>query len=113
MDRSVTATTEVSSVATLLAGVGSAPTPGIDTLAVFDSVPAKVGSMLPSTMNVAVAPLCRSTVVAMFPVPLVVSHVAKPDAVHVHETEESCAGITSLTGASETVDGPLFGTTIE
>src|SRR3954447_25380234 len=101
MDRSVTATTEVSSVATLLAGVGSAPTPGIDTLAVFDNVPAKVGSMMASTMNAAVAPLGRSTVVATSPVSEVVSHVAKPDAVHVHDTEESCAGITSLTGTSE------------
>src|SRR4029078_10602485 len=113
IDRSVTATTVVSSVATLFSGVGSTPTPGIDTSAEVDRVPVKVGSIVASTTKVALAPPWRSTVVLIEPVPDDVWHVAEPDAEQVHDTDDSSDGIASWTGASVIVEGPLLVTTIE
>ena len=55
IDRSASATTVVLSVAELLAGVGSTPTPGIATVAVFDSNPMNPGAIVASTTKVAVA----------------------------------------------------------
>ena len=113
IDRSAWANTVVVSVAVLLAGVGSTPTPGMVTVAVFDSTPANAGSIVASTMNVAVPPATRSIVAEMLPVPVGLSHVDDADAAHVHDTPESGAGTTSSTGALAIVDGPLLVTTIE
>src|SRR6476646_9410960 len=103
----------MSSVATLLAGVGSTPDPGMATPAAFDNVPVNVGAIVASTTNVAVAPLWRSTTEAMLTVPDAVSHVAEADAVHVHVIDVSSAGITSVTGASAIVEGPRLVTMME
>ena len=56
IDTSAWATIVVRSVAVLLAGVGSTPTPGMVTDAVLASTPVKVAAMVASTTNVAVEP---------------------------------------------------------
>ncbi len=98
-------------MAVLLPGVGSVQPAGTATAAVFDNEPAAAGDTVPVTVKVACRPDRRSTVVATSPEPEAAPQAPSPGAtVHVHDTPVSAAGITSLTGAPTTSEGPLFAT---
>ena len=64
------------SVAVLLPGVGSVVPAGGVTLAVLLRLPVAEAEMFAVTVNVAVAPFARLTVVLMSPVPLVTPQLA-------------------------------------
>jgi len=101
----------VVSVAELLPGVGSVAPPGRATLAVLESVPVDVGTTVTLTVNVAVPPDRTLMLAEMLPDPDA-GHDDPADAVHVHVTPVSDAGIVSVTVAPVIADGPAFDTTI-
>jgi hypothetical protein len=101
----------VVSVAELLPGVGSVAPPGRATLAVLESVPVDVGTTVALTVNVAVPPDRTLMLAEMLPDPDA-GHDDPADAVHVHVTPVSDAGIVSVTVAPVIADGPAFDTTI-
>ena len=82
------------------------------TVAVFDRVPVNPVAIVAVTVNVALPPAARSTVVPMSPRPFTASHAEPAGAVHDHTAPTSAAGRVSTTGASSIRDGPLFVTTI-
>ena len=99
------------SVDELLPGVGSVLPPGSAMLAVLASDPVALAEIVPVTVNVAVPPLNRVTDALMEPAPDA-GHDEPADAVHVHVTPLSAAGIVSVTVAAVIVDGPALEATI-
>ncbi len=103
--------TVVVSVATLSALLGS-PTPGgAATAAVLVTVPSWFKAIVASMVNNADSPAARSTVVTMSPAPLAAAHAELGSAAQVHATPDRPAGITSVTAAPATADGPWLVTT--
>ena len=113
IDRSAVGVNGFMSLAELSDTSVSVTPDGTDTPAVFVSVPVAEGSIVPLTVNVAVPPTGRSTVVAMSPEPAASLHVAPPASRQVQVTAERSAGIVSSTAAPATFDGPSLPTTIE
>jgi hypothetical protein len=99
------------SLAVLFAGVGSVDPPGSATVAVFVNDPVALAAIVPLTVNVAV-PLGNSVTKALIEPEPEAGHVDPADAVQVHVTLESDAGIVSATVAPTMVDGPEFDATI-
>ena len=100
------------SVAALLPGFGSLTPAGTATVAVFASVPVAAAARVATSVYVAVPPGRSETVEAMFPIPLAAPQPEPAEAAHVHVTDVSAPGTTSLTGAFTTPLGPAFATTI-
>src|SRR4051812_19152730 len=82
------------------------------TVAVLASVPDAEGLTFAITVNVAVPPGSSVTVVLMSPVPEGAATLDPLDAVAVHVSVSTAAGIASLTTADAAVESPLFETTI-
>ena len=111
--RSTCCTIVVVSVAWLFAGVGSIEPAGIDTVAVFDNVPAVADAVtVPVTVKVAVPDDVSVTRSATLPEPLPLAQLEPAEAVHVQIAPTRAAGSGSLTEALVMVDGPAFVTTI-
>src|SRR5229473_3294657 len=98
------------SVAVLLPGVGSVVPAGAVTLAVLLRLPVAEAEMLAVTVNVAVPPFARLTVVLMLPVPLVAPQLAA--GAHVQLALLMPAGSASVTVAPVTALGPALLTTM-
>src|SRR5258708_6491446 len=98
------------SVAVLLPGVGSVVPAGAVTLAVLVRLPVAEAEMLAVTVNVAVPPFARLTVVLMSPVPLVRPQLAA--GAHVQVALLMPAGSVSVTVAPVTPSGPALLTTM-
>src|SRR5260370_1190951 len=94
------------SVAVLLPGVGSVVPAGAATLAVLLRLPVAEAEMFAVTVNVAVPPFARLTVVLMSPVPLVTPQLAA--GAHVQLALLMPAGSVSVTVAPVTALGPPF-----
>src|SRR5258708_7664052 len=94
------------SVAVLLPGVGSVVPAGAVTLAVLLRLPVAEAEMLAVTVNVAIPPFARLTVVLMSPVPLVTPQLAA--GAHVQVALLMPAGSVSVTVAPVTASGPPF-----
>ena len=92
IDRSAVGFNVSVSVAELLAGVGSVTPTGGVMVAVLTRLPVAPATTVPVTVNVAVAPTGRSTVVLMLPLPLPAAHDAPPAGTHVQVTPVSDAG---------------------
>ena len=113
IDRSADGFNVSVSVAELFAGVGSVTPPGAAMDAEFTRLPVAPATTVAEIVNVAVAPTGRSTVVLMFPPPLLATHEPPPDGTHVHVAPLRVAGIVSVTAAATTADGPaLLATTV-
>ena len=110
--RSVWGVTVVTSVAELLAGVGSVTDPGSAMLAVLVIVPVADATTVPEMVKVAVPPGASVTEAARFPLPEA-GHVEPAVAEHVQVEPLNEAGMVSLTVAAVTVEGPgLVATTV-
>ncbi len=109
MLRSAVGVMLVTSVALLLAGVGSVTPTGAAMVAVLLRAPAP--DTVPLAMNVTDAPAGRFTVVLMFPAPLA-AQLAPAVALQVQVTPPSAAGKLSTTVAPTTAVGPLLVATI-
>jgi hypothetical protein len=102
----------VVSVAELLV-VGESVTPaGAVTVAVLDTDPVAEDFTVALSVNVAVPPETRLTVVEMVPEPEAAAQLEPAEATQVQEAFESSAGIESITEAFTTSEGPLFVTKI-
>ena len=102
------------SVDELLTSRKSLEPTGAVTVAVFDSVPLAVCETVPMTVNVAIVPDLRVTVVAMSPLPLAEAQLPFAGTTeHVQVADWSAAGSVSVTSASVTSEGPLLVTLIE
>src|SRR6476620_7872276 len=100
------------SVALLLV-VGLSVTPvGAVTVAVLATEPVADDLTVADTVNVAVPPESRLTVVAMLPVPEAAVQLEPAEARQVQVTPLNCEGIVSATAAPVTSDGPLLVTTM-
>lgn len=95
----------------MFAGVGSVDPPGNATVAVLVKEPVALAAIVPVTVNVAV-PLGNSVTEALIEPEPEAGHVDPTDAVQVHATLESVAGMVSATVAPTIVDGPEFDATI-
>src|SRR2546422_701289 len=112
MARSAAAVIVSSSVAELFV-VGLSVTPaGAVTVAVLIRWPVAEGATVPVTVNVAVPPASRFTVVEMLPLTGPAVQLEPAEATQVHEAPVNTAGNVSLTEAAVTLDGPLLVTTI-
>ncbi len=112
IDRSAVGVNGFVSLAELSDASVSVTPDGVETVAVFVSVPVADASIVPVTVKVAVAPTGRSTVVAMSSEPVASVHVAPPASTHAHVTADRSLGIVSPTAAPTTSDGPSLPTTI-
>lgn len=99
-------------VVVLLPGSGSVTPVGGVTLAVLAIGPVAFAGTCAVTVNVAVPPFARLTVVLMLPVPLAVLQAEPDDAVHVQATPVSTLGMVSVTVAPVTGLGPSLVTVI-
>ena len=111
IDTSPSPLTVVVSVATLSALLGSMTPGGAATAAVLVTVPSWFAAIVASIVNTADSPTARSTVARMSPAPLATEHAEPGPAAHDHVTAVRPAGITSVTDAPTTADGPLLVTT--
>ena len=110
--RSVWGVTVVTSVAELLAGVGSETVPGNVMLAVLLIVPVAEAMTVAEIVNVAEPPGASVTEADTLPLPDA-GHDDPALAEQVHVAPVSVAGIVSLTVAPVTVEGPgLDATTV-
>ena len=112
IDTSPSPLTMVVSMAMLSALLGSVTPTGASTVAVLVTTPIWLIAIVASITNVADSPMARSTVVAMSPPPAADAHDELGKALHVHVTADNPAGITSVTVAPTTADGPLLVTTM-
>src|SRR4029079_6854745 len=110
IDRSAVGVIDVVSVARLFAVLPSCTPVGASIAALFVTAPA-VAATVAVTVNVAVLPRPRSTVVSTSPLPDAV-HAALAPARHVHEAAVNPAGKSSETGAALTADGPALEATM-
>jgi hypothetical protein len=101
------------SVALLLPGAGSGTAPGGVTVAVLTSEPVAVGNTDDVTVNVAVEPGARLTVVLIPPLPLGAAQLPPAEAAQVHVAAPNFEERGSVTVAPLTALGPLFLTVIE
>ena len=85
---------------------------GTVTVAVLTRLPVAPADTVPVSVNVAVPPLRRSTVVPMLPLPEGAPHALPADATHVHAGVVIAAGTASVTVAPITALGPLLLATI-
>jgi hypothetical protein len=111
IDRSAVGSKVSVSDEVLLAGVGSATPAGAATCAVLTRLPVAVATTVAVIVKVALEPTGRSTVVLMFPLPLLAAQDPPPAGTHVHVAELSVPGIVSVTGAATTADGPALAAT--
>ena len=107
IDRSAVGFNVSESVAELFPGVGSVEPPGNAIVAVLESDPVALDEIVPVTVNVAV-PLGSNVTKALIEPEPDAGHDDPADAVHVHVTPLSDAGIVSATVAPVIVDGPAF-----
>lgn len=85
---------------------GSVTPLGLETMAVLVMVPVALDGKDAVSVNVAVPPFTRLTVVLMLPVPLALPQLDPLDAAHVHETLLRIPGTVSVTVAPVTGLGP-------
>ena len=111
IDRSAVGVNVSVSVAVLFAGVGSVDPPGNATVAVLVNEPVALAAIVPVTVNVAV-PLGNMVTEALIEPEPEAGQVEPADAVQVHVTLESVAGMVSVTVAATMVEGPEFDATI-
>jgi hypothetical protein len=105
--------TAVVAVAALLEVSGSCADAGAETVAVFEIEPVALVLTVAVTRNLAVAPLARSTVVEMLPMPVAPPQLPDPTViVHVQEMLDREDGNVSATLAPVTSWGPPFVTSI-
>ncbi len=108
MERSRAGVRASVSVAESFAGFESTILLGAVTDAVLEIAPEAEGDTVASSVNVAVPPTMRSTLVAMLPVPLAAPHAEPALGVHVHVAFVRSAGSVSVTVAPVTASGPAL-----
>src|SRR3989442_135031 len=112
MERSAVGVRVSVSVAELLPGVGSVAPPGAVTVAVFAREPVAIAATVALTVNVAIPPTGRLTVVPMSPLPEAEPHEPPAEPPQVQLTPVRVAGMVSVTVAPVTELGPAFEATL-
>ena len=109
-DRSTSGVSVSMSLAELFPGFGSVAAGGAATVAVLETDPEAEASTSAVTVNVAVPPAIRLTMLLMLPTPA--AGQLPPTAAQLHTAFDRLAANASTTEAPTTSDGPLLVTTI-
>lgn len=112
MDKSDVGVNVSVSLAVLFAELPSVEPAGAATVAVFVTVPVAMLATVVLTVNVAVPPESKLTVVVILTVPLEAPQLEPAEALQVHEPMTSLVGMMSVTSAPTTALGPELLTTM-